>query len=334
MSLKCGDDLIAARRFTNLCQDHMSKIFSGGELPLLDVIQRLSEIQSHAKLMHARSIYRSAQDVINDLTGRRSVQACAGSVLVLQRLIRQYETGLSQIAPVTAQAARTHSQDNFGPKIVTDFSALEWSKKVLEPLIQFADEEDQKKLTSLINLAISRPVKAEKTDLVNVTQHSETVRRVASSTQKIDVILPSLTNHWLRLARTQNKSISVSSSMDDVQIDSDRLKHLHTGLKHLGELLVSQSVEQPDKREARDLSRSAHLALTARLSGQDLAVLLSCEGAEPRTDDFNLIAETLKKTVGIKAQLTYDSDLIRIELSDLRVRNHKAASQLATGSVV
>ena len=116
-----------------------------------------------------------------------------------------------------------------------------------------------------------------------------------SSEQNIDVILPALTNHWLRLARTQGKSISVSSSLDDVQMKRAPFKQLQTGLKHLGELLISQTVETPDVRASRSMSRSAHLALTARISSDGLDVLLSCEGPSPRESDFDLISETLVK---------------------------------------
>ncbi len=320
MSQKCGDDLIAARRFTNLCRDHMSEIFSGGKLPLLDVIERLSQIQSQAKLMHARSIYRSAQDVIDDLTRRQCAQACTSSVLVLQKLIHQYETGLSEIAPVAEQVVSKTILNPVGPAVVSELAAQKQARKVLAPLVKFADDKDQQNLISLIKFAANearpRPVISQ-----------------SLAKQKIDVILPSLTNHWLRLARTQNKSISVSSAFDSAYLAPGRLKHLQTGLKHFGELLITQSVETPEKREARGLSRSAHLALTARLSGQGLGVLLSCEGIELRSSDFNLIAQTLNKAAGITTEMTFEADLIRLELSNLLLDSQKPEPLSAKGGV-
>lgn len=113
----------------------------------------------------------------------------------------------------------------------------------------------------------------------------------------------------------------------------ENLNHLQTGLKHLGELLISQTVETPDQRESRHLSRSAHLALTARQSGSCLDVLLSCEGIEPRHSDFRLIAETLKKAVGIDIKLSCEDDLIRVHLSNLGLENQQPAKQAVRGSV-
>lgn len=320
MSQKCGDDLIAARRFMNLCRDHMSEIFSGGKLPLLDVIERLGQIQGLAKLMHARSIYRSAQDLIDDLTRRRSAQACASSVLVLQKLIQQYETGLSEVAPVADRVISASQTNPVGPALISDLAAQQQARTILNPLIKFADSSDQGNLTSLINLTSNEVP-------------PQIARRKIAPAQNVDVILPLLTNHWLRLARTQKKSISVSSSIDNAQLGQEQLKHLQTGLKHLGELLITQSVETPDQREARELSRSAHLALTARQSEQNLEILLSCEGVEPRKSDFNLIAETLEKTVGIKTELTSDSDLIRVVLTNMVLGNQGIVPRSAKGGL-
>jgi len=301
MSDKCGDDLIAARKFMNLCRDHMSEIFSGGQIPVLDVVDKLGEIQSHAKLMHARSIYRSAQDVIDDLTGRRNVQSCAGSVLVLQKLIRQYERGLSEIAPVAKQVIRQVRENPVGLAVISELSQQKQAAETLRPLVKFAAPEDRQDLNTLLKLAANEARPA--------------ARKSSVTNQKIDVILPMLTNHWLRLARTQGKSISVSSCLDDMEMDRTGLWQLQAGLKHLGELLISQSVETPDIRESRSLSRSAHLALTARQTDGGLEVLLSCEGQSPRDSDFALISETLEKSAGYKPHIHMEDNLIRIEMT-------------------
>lgn len=298
---KCGDDLIAARKFMNLCRDHMSEIFSGGQIPVLDVVEKLSEIQSHAKLLHARSIYRSAQDVIDDLTGRRNIQACAGSVLVLQKLIRQYETGLSEIAPVAPQVLPKKPVNPVGPIVVSDLAQQKQAADILTPLVKFAEKDDRDGLVALINLAANQARPAQKKN--------------PKTAQKMDIILPALTNHWLRLARTQDKSISVSSCLDDIELDRSRLRQLQAGLKHLGELLISQSVETPELRESRQLSRSAHLALTARQTDSQLEILLSCEGQQPRQSDFDLISKTLMRGAGIQPHIRIEDGLIQVEMT-------------------
>jgi len=312
MADKCGDDLRAARRFMDLCHAHMSEIFSGGQLPMLDVVNRLGEIQSHAKLMHARSIYRSAQEIIDDLTRRRSVQACAGSVLVLQKLIRQYNAGLSEIAPVALQVIRKPKANPAGPAIVSEMAQQKTAAMTLAPLVKFADEAERSSLITLVKLAANQT-------------SSPISNTSAESAEKIDVVLPSLTNHWLRLARTQDKSISVSSALCDGRVRADRLKVLQKGLKGLGELLITQSVEKPEARAARSLSRSAHLAITGSQTGKQLDILVSCEGLAPEQEDIEIISSMLAE-IDMKTAVEIDDDLIRVKLSGLACETDRAGN--------
>lgn len=321
MKEKCGDDLVAARRFMNLCQGHMSEIFSGGQLPLIDVVHRLSDIQSQAKLMHARAIYRSAQNVIDELTLRKCPQSCAASALVLQKLIRQYETGLSEIAPVkihpseikVSAAKKPLSSNPVGTDIVYDFTLQKMAADTLAPLVKFSDGKDRDNLVSLLDLAANEA----RPRTQNSNPAAKTTPKISKS-QKIDIILPSLTNHWLRLARTQGKSISVSSAIDDALVKTETLKTLHIGLKKLGEVLISQSVEKPDVRAGKELSRSAHLAITGRQSAGGFELLASCEGVAPRAEDIALVKAILQ-SIDITATLESDEQLVRVEFSGLVV---------------
>ena len=301
MTDKCGDDLIAARRFTNLCQAHMSAIFSGGKLPLLDVITRLSEIQSHAKLMHARSIYRSAQDIIDELTVRKSAQACAASVLVLQKLVRQYEKGLSEIAPIVVPVSKPVDATVKGPAIVTDLAQQKSAARTLTPLVKFAQGKDRAGLVSMIKYVVNETKSAPKKPKSDVVQNVES-------------LLPDLTNHWLRLARSQEKSISVSSALDDISLTSGRMKTLQKAMLHMGELLITQSVENPHKRAAKSLSQSAHLAITGRKSEDQFNILISCEGNLPSADDFKMIAQSMTG-IEVTARLEDEDQLIKIQLT-------------------
>ncbi len=305
---KCGDDLVAARRFMDLCQLHMSEIFSGGKLPLIEVIRRLGEIQSHAKLMHARSIYRSAQDIINELTVHKCPQSCAASVLALQKLIRQYESGLSEIAPARPRKA-TEATKPVGTELVYDLARQKRAARNLSPLLKFADDNDRKHLVTLLSLAANESSAPKRVDK-------------PAKVQKVDIILPSLTNHWLRLARAQEKSISVSSAFDDISIKTETLKVLQNGLKQLGEILISQSVEKPDIRAEKDLSRSAHLAVTGRQTDAGFEMLISCEGPSPRTSDIEHIKSQFEP-IGVSTNLVLENKLVRISLSGLLVATDK-----------
>ena len=312
MSDNLGDDLIAARRFMNLCQANMSEIFSGKAMPVTDVMMRLGDIQSQAKLMHARSIYRSAQRVVEDLTVRKSAQNCVTSVLNLQKLIGQYEAGLSEIAPKPAnrksEVVTKSTSVNTGPIIISDLSAQKEAAKTLGPLVQLADGKDQKNLVRLLSLAANDAPRKPKKELRN-----------------FDVIMPNLTNHWLRLARANHKNISVSVAAADVVVDIDTLKALQTGLSELGSKLVLNCVEDPKRRASKSLSESAHLAVTCQTSGEFIDILLSCEGILPDALSFEKIKTAVSK-LGGKFLITVSEGVIKAEI--LRLPSKGMATKL------
>jgi len=311
MTETCGDDLIAARRFMDLCQSHMSEIFSGGEIPMADVVTHLDEIQSRAKLMKARSIYKSAETVIKDLTKRRSVTACASSVLVLQKLIRQYETGLSEIAPVSRPLSERPVVDlPFGPELVSELTRQKTAAEILTPLVKFADPDNHPSLLKLVSMAANQS-RAGKTV-------SETLSETPSESERLDMMMPSITNHWLRLSRTQNKSISVSTALDEAFIKVSRLKALQGQVKFLGETLVAQSVERPDVRAEKDLNRSAHIAVTGRISGKTYEFSISCEGLEPAQSSIAIINDALRKA-GMQTYSNYQSGRFKFDITGISV---------------
>ncbi len=289
MSQRCGDDLIAARRFTDLCQAYMSEMFSGEALDFTDVVSKLAEIQSGAKLMHARSIYKSAQTVIEDLTKRQSADSCANSVLVLQKLIRQYEAGLSEIAPVVQKPAALPETPK-GPAVVSEMAQMQTAADNLRPLLKFADETEKPGLVRLLSLAANdrapRPGRRE----------------------KFEMIMPGLTNHWLRLARANDKSISVSVSSAETALESTVLRQLETKLKTIGETLILSCIDLPDERAQQGLSRSAHLAVTAKTNGQYMDVLLSCDACLPSGFSFEPSGDNLPVTI------SEDNGTIRVEI--------------------
>ncbi|NNE59083.1 MAG: hypothetical protein HKN36_13330 [Hellea sp.] len=280
MTDRCGDDLIGARKFMTVCQTHMREVFSGGQLPMEDVIMRLGEIQDHAKLMHARAIYKSAQFVIDQLTGHASLSDCASSVLVLQKHIRQYECGLSEIAPINA-AANSPQMTPTGPPIVSNIARQKTAINVLEPLIALAPTEDQPALTRLVSIAANDQPKAA-------------APLSKSQFDKLDSIFPGLTNHLLRQARVQGKSVSVSVASDEVFLDGDQLNILSEKLIELGDALITETVESTEIRSSQGLSQSAHIAITARQSHQKLSILVSCDGTALSTPSISRLTKGVK----------------------------------------
>jgi len=98
-----GDDLTAARRFCDSVRSDMSALMEGvcaqpcaAEDVLLGSLVR---IQSGAKRLHARAIFRAAQTVVNAVNDSAPLPTVQGRILSLNKLVVQYEGGLDDIAP-------------------------------------------------------------------------------------------------------------------------------------------------------------------------------------------------------------------------------------------
>ncbi len=295
---KCGDDLVAARRFMNLCSNHMREIFSGGSLPLTDVINRLADIQSQAKIMQARAVYKAAQTVIDDLTKRCSVEACAGSVVALQGLIRQYETGLNEIVPkiIPAIVKPVMNFENSNILPMAENVRQKQAAQILKPLVKFADPAEQVPLVQLLSYAANDQVAKPK------------LRR-----SKIDAIMPGLTNNLLRLARTDGKSVSISYASDESLLDQAVLNLLQNQIENMGKAMIKHCVETPLSRQEKGQSQSAHLAITSRINGDRLDVLVSCDGVSSQTFEGTDLISALAE-LGAQSLVSTKDGLTRIEI--------------------
>lgn len=98
-----GDDLTTARRFCDNVRGDMSALIDAvctQPCAAPDVlIDSLDRIQSGAKRLHARAIFRAAQTVVNAVNDSAPLPALQGRILTLNKLIVQYETGLDDIMP-------------------------------------------------------------------------------------------------------------------------------------------------------------------------------------------------------------------------------------------
>jgi len=104
-----GDDLTAARRFCNSVRSDMGALIDGvSAQPCAApdiLIGSLDSIQSGAKQLKARAIFRAAQTVVNAVNDRAPLPTLQGRILSLNKLFTQYEDGLDDIAPRPANGA-------------------------------------------------------------------------------------------------------------------------------------------------------------------------------------------------------------------------------------
>ena len=130
--------------------------------------------------------------------------------------------------------------------------------------------------------------------------------------------MPALTNGWLRLARAQDKSISVSVASSDTCFNLAMLRILQKNLQAIGATLVTRCVEAPDARSGKALSRSAHLAVTVLKRESTAEILVSCEGHLPADVQTAPFGQDLT-ALGAQLSIAESGGVVRFEMSRVPV---------------
>lgn len=315
-----GDDLTAARRFCDAVRSDMTSLMDGvcaQPCAASDVlIGSLDNIQSGAKLIHARGIYSAAQRVANSLAGHAPLPKVQGRILSLNKLIYQYETGLDDIAPRPANLNDTDAAENGGePPIaytvteppMPDIDArYRVARAVLAPLMAFAPQgHDRNALVKLADFSKDElPVVAAGSSI------SAPPKIRPSAALNFETLMPEFVSRALHEARQSDKTVSVSYAADDVNFDACHLSALQTLFGHIAKTFVQSVLERPDVRRARGLSGAGHIALTAVQDFETLTVSIECPGRPIAIKEFfqpnrmpsrTSVLEGLKITAGSNA---------------------------------
>jgi len=248
-----GDDLIGARQFCLAAGTEMVAIIdadrtsepkspvSKGRDPIW-LCERLTIIQREAKRARARAVYRSAQDVLG-LIQRRNAHMpidwtrVDGRLFVLNKLLGQYEEGLSDL----------EASNDAGPDTpdTVDFDPLhELAKDTLMSLLPHASEAEQAALMRLADIDLSAVIErsldptllTEDTPEVNLqgTPDPQDAKGVP-----IEWIMADLVQRLLCVGRDYGKILSVSHSLDDVHVADGTLTHVDDRLfERLSEVIA------------------------------------------------------------------------------------------------
>ena len=157
-----GDDLTAARRFCTTVRSDITSLMDGvcaQPCAAPDVlIGSLVSIQSGAKQLHARAIFRAAQTVVNAVNDRAPLPTVQGRLLSLNKLITQYEAGLTDIAPRPANGDLAQQIDvqapapvSTGPRGTCSDLDVRYAaaRQALAPLMGFAKGPERQSLVQL-----------------------------------------------------------------------------------------------------------------------------------------------------------------------------------------
>ena len=296
-----GDDIKAARAFIDLCSAHMETVISA-DCKNAEAIALLEAIDQGAQSMHARAISRVARQVNEELTYQSVPLRSHGGLLALNKLIKQYESGLVEVEsaiepaktePVAVKAVTPRQQDP-------------------DATFRVAAET----LRSTLSLARPGP---ERTTLESLIKFDPSVTARTNEKLSLDTVMPGVTDKILREARQQGKSVSLSMAGEGIDLSPRMLRRLEKALTKIGCDLVRQSIEAPDRRRQKGRSQSAHMAMTAQIDGNRLHILIHVDGLAPSRSILNAAELADLQRLGMKSGLRYEDGKACVALADIPV---------------
>lgn len=247
-----GDDLKEARDFVETTMASMDILLSDARLNTALTQSTLRDIQSRAKPLHARGIYRAAQSVLDCYVSSCSQPKIDGRLMALYKLVAQYGEGLNEIAPVVTSETLASQQEELDARYAA-------ARETLIPLIKFSDDTAPA-LQRLAGLKMDVPAKT------------------AQPQVSFESLMPDVTNSALRTARTQGKSVSVSYAADGLTLADSQVDAVRGQLEDIVTRLVSTRIAQPNSRAAKGLPRGGHIDISATETSKGLDISVECDG--------------------------------------------------------
>ena len=285
-----GDNLEAAREFVSRCTHDISRLISG-KIDAVEAADILGSIETAAGEVNARAISRIARQTREELNFKWTEPAQSGNLLALNKLVTQYEAGLSEVESTNrVKDDETRHSDQ---------AAFDLAAANLTGLLKYSQSAPERRaLEGLIRFGGGKLPLAPEFDL-------------------LDNVTANITDGILRSARQSEKSVSISTACDNVRLTKDQLSKLETMLVMMGQELVRDSVDTPDVRASRGQSRSAHIALTATQQDDKVHILIACEGKEPSRRILTAPETYPLRETGMQAGMSCESGKINIALADI-----------------
>ncbi len=221
-----GDDLPRARRFCDKARVEMEAILYAERKAPSDpgrdphwLCERLTLIQHGAKLARARAVYRSAQDAMSLIhcNGPHlpiDWSQVDGRLIILNKLLSQYDEGLTEVEADMALKDETENQATpidmaSIDRASNNRAAFDAARETLTGLLPFANRDEQAVLHRLI--ASAEPTATEiASDESHLPQPGPQV--------SLDAAMPDLVQRLLGHGRVYGKTLSVSYALEGVSI--------------------------------------------------------------------------------------------------------------------
>lgn len=206
-----GDDLVRARRFCDAAHADMLSIIdaaSAADRDAHDLADALSRIQQGAKRARARSVYRSAQDVLALIHSHGPHMPIDwgqvdGRLFVLNKLLTQYESGLSDVEAQQPARAASNPPPASRMDAVQAHREASHTLRALLPVAEAHAPAELSALTRLLDMAYS-PEPAPRDE--------------AGGNATLDAAMPELVQRLLSHGRDFGKTVSVSYNVDGVEL--------------------------------------------------------------------------------------------------------------------
>ena len=255
-----GDDLKQARKFVTAAMSDMDILLSEARREPDLAQAALRRVQSGAKSLQARGIYRAAQTALEAYERSMPQAKIDGRLMALYKLTVQYGEGLDEIAPAASVVSDDSDAASPGPNMQSRFDA---ARGILIPLLPFAGKTAPA-LQYLADLSLADIATAPRT--------------FSSPDVSFESLMIDVTNTALRTARTHGKSVSVSYAAGELSVRSSQVEEIRAQLENAVEHLVKTHIETPERRAAKGLSRSGYIDITAKDGPNGLDILVICDG--------------------------------------------------------
>ncbi|WP_371396092.1 hypothetical protein [Fretibacter rubidus] len=314
-----GDDLLASRAFVDAARADVTDLLDPDNHNLSNITARLGRIITLSKGVSARAIDRAADAALDMSKNNPDFEKSAqwqGQILVLNKLIAQYGTGLEQVeaeldnarhanTPVVAESEIV-SAETFADELdIEPSEAFTTARETLTPLLKFAQSDAQRSALMRLAKIDTRDVKpdAPKSELSSEdleVKASAPIAKPVFTKPKItsvpfEAVMRNFTTQTLRAARQSDKIVSVSyGAVGQTDIPVERSAAVDTVLSALADGLVSQWLERPELRQARGEAGAGHIAVTATGTAKTLSISFALSTAVGL--DFNDAA--LRQSLG------------------------------------
>jgi len=248
-----GDDLVQAREFVTIALTNMDMLLSDLRMDHPRAIETVQHLQSGAKKLQARGIYRATGSVIESYQNQHGQPKIDGRLMALYKLVTQYCEGLDEIAPLQTSLRKTEPpQTAASPDILFDRA-----RTTLTELLPFA-KDDTQSLIRLMELNLDEPAQL-------LAQTS------------FESLMPDVTDKALRNARGQGKSVSISYTAENLLLEDSQVEKVRAELDQIVARLVRAKIGTPEQRQSEGLPRSGHIDVCAKQGPKGLDISVLCE---------------------------------------------------------